>query len=76
MDEVDYHGIKPDSFSMRPLENGKAQNIMSKKGQIKKGLLESIFEKSVQDPLALEQSFHPPDINQVGRYTELYITVI
>ena len=76
MDEVDYHVIKPDGLSMSPLEKREAQNIMRKKGQIKKGLLESIFEKSVQDPLALEQSFHPPDINQVGRYTELYITIV
>ena len=76
MDEVDYHVIKPDGLSMSPLEKREAQNIMSKKGQIKKGLLESIFEKSVQDPLALEQSFHPPDINQVSRCTELYITIV
>ena len=55
----------------------KKEQRMSKKRQIKKGLLESIFEKSVQGPLALEQqSFHPPDINQVCKYTELCIKYI
>ena len=66
-DEFDYHVIKPDGLSMSPLEKREARNTMTRKGQSKKGLLESIFEKSVQDPLALEQSFHPPDINQVSR---------
>lgn len=53
---------------MSPPEKREAQNTLPRKGQNTKGLLESIFEKSVQDPLALEQSFHPPDINQVSRY--------
>ena len=66
-DEFDYHVIRPDGLSMSPLEKREARNTMTRKGQNKKGLLESIFEKSVQDPLALEQSFHPPDINQVSR---------
>ena len=64
-DEFDYHVIKPDGLSMSPIERREAQNTRTRKGQNKKGLLESIFEKSIQDPLALEQSFHPPDINQV-----------
>ena len=69
-DEFDYHVIKPDGLFMSPIErrdSREAQNTRTRKGQNKKRLLESIFEKSMQDPLALEQSFHPPDINQVGR---------
>jgi len=70
--EVDYHVIKPDGLSMSPPVRREAQNTVPKSEQRKKGLLESIFEKSVQDPLALEQSFHPPDINQVSRYVLSY----
>ena len=66
-DDVDYHVIKPDGLTMSPTGKREAQNTINKKGQPKKGLLESIFEKSVQDPLALEQSFHPPDIIQVSK---------
>ena len=47
---------------MCPIERKEVQITMTRKGQNKKGLLEIIFEKSVQDPLALEQLF-PPDIN-------------
>ena len=68
-DDVDYHVIKPDGLTMSPTVIREAQNTVNKKGQSEKGLLESIFEKSVQDPLALEQSFHPPDINQVSKYS-------
>ena len=50
---------------MSPPVKREAQNTKPKNRQNTKGLVESIFEKSVQDPLALEQSFHPPDINQV-----------
>ena len=67
-DNVDYHVIKPDGLSMSPTVKREAQNTRNKKGQSEKSLLESIFEKSAQDPLALEQSFHPPDVNQVSNY--------
>lgn len=66
-DVVDYHVIKPDGLSVGSTGRREAQNTVPKREQVKKGMLESIFEKSVQDPLALEQSFNPPDINQVSR---------
>ena len=47
---------------MCPIERREVQITMTRKGQNKRGLLEIIFEMSVQDPLALEQLF-PPDIN-------------
>ena len=56
---------------MSPTVKREVQNTINKKEQQKKGLLESIFEKSVQDPLALEQSFHPPDIIQVSKKLSL-----
>ena len=67
-DDVDYHIIKPDGLSMSLTVKREAQNTRNKRGQSEKSLLESIFEKSEQDPLALEQSFHPPDVNQVSNY--------
>ena len=70
-DDIDYHVIKPDGLTMSPTVKREAQNTINKKEQQKKGLLESIFEKSVQDPLALEQSFHPPDIIQVSEKLSL-----
>ena len=65
-DEFNYHATKPDGLSMSPFERRKARNTMTtRKGQSNKGLLESIFEKSVQNALALQQPLYPPDINQV-----------
>ena len=61
-DEFNYQVINPGELSMCPIERREVQFTMTRKGQNKKGLLEIIFEMSVQDPLALEQLF-PPDIN-------------
>ena len=61
-DEFDYQVINPGELCMCPIERREVWITITRKGQNKKGLLEIIFEKSVQDPLALEQLF-PPDIN-------------
>ena len=74
-DDVDYHVIKPDGLSVSPTVKREAQNTRNKKAQSEKSLLQSIFEKSAQDPLALEQSFHPPDINQVSNYKHKVLVI-
>ena len=68
-DETDYTVVEPDGLSENPPVSSKAYNIAPKEQNStdsnSKSYLDRILERNLQAPRALEQSFQPPDINQV-----------
>ena len=70
-DEIDYTVVKPDGLSENPPVSSEARNLAPKEqnstdsGSQSKSYLDRMFERNLQEPRALEQSFQPPDINQV-----------
>jgi len=70
-DETDYTVLKPDGLTDNPPVHSKAHNLTSKEQNTTDAssqttsYLDKMFERNLQEPRALEQSFQPPDINQV-----------
>lgn len=68
-DETDYTVVQPDGLTENPPVTGEARNLAPKEqtdsSSQSKSYLDRILERNFQEPRALEQTFQPPDINQV-----------